>query len=503
MVQMGVDIPDYNVTATFETDQQVDYYLQRELGIATLNCLTSSGELCLHYWRIVFFNPISKHRLIIGITPDGHFDGFKSEITNTQQRSRPNKNVAFEIAETFANDIAGIDLFGFTLTATSIDDLADRTDHSFVWARKWPHLSETKEEILITLRGESVSFFERYVKVPELHVMRTRNEHSFRELFSAIGNALIFLVMLSAAIYTVRTISRKEDVRWEYGVFLGIVVFVVAVVLSINNVLITTRTVPTTEGRMEFLGSQYIMIILGSCVLGGQTMIYSALGQKLYARTFGAESLIKYGISIDWRRLRCLLNRCAIGYGFAFILIAYHMLCYLIGDSAGAWMPVKPRIGSISMSHISIFGVIGSAFLASLTEECTFRLFCIPLFKRYLRTTITAVILSALAWGINHTGHVVYPVYFRIIEITLIGVVYGFVFVKYGFVTVLTAHYLVDAIVGVSMAFPSSSLDYSLTLVIALVLPIVVAVGSHIVRGYANCNLLDRFRGNIFAGDLK
>jgi len=493
MAQMGVDIPDYSVTATFETDQQVDYFLQRELGIAALNRLTSSGELCLHYWRIVFFNPISKQRFIVGIAPDGHFDGFKSEITNIPQRSKPDQYVALEIAETFTNDIAGLDLSDFTLTAISIDEQTDRINHSFTWAREWRPLPEIDEEVLVTLRGESVSFFERFIKVPESHVRRVRNERSIRELFSAIGNALSFLVMLSAAIYTVRTISRREEVQWQYGVFLGFVVFLVAAVLPINNMFITSRTVTTTEGWMELLGSHSIMILLSSCVLGGQVVIYSALGQQLYARTFGSGSLARYCIHLGRRRFRRLLSKCAIGYGLAFMLIAYHMSCYLIGDSVGVWMPAKPRIGIASMSHIPIIGVIGAAFLASLIEESTFRLFCIPLFKKYLRTTIAAVILSALAWGINHAGHVIFPVYFRMIEITLIGIVYGVVFIKYGFVTVLTAHYLVDAIVGVSMTFPPSSLDYNVALIVVLVLPMLVAVGSHIVRGYIYGFKLDLF----------
>ena len=44
----------------------------------------------------------------------------------------------------------------------------------------------------------------------------------------------------------------------------------------------------------------------------------------------------------------------------------------------------------------------------------------------------------------GHTLYAIYPVWFRIIEITLIGLLYGLFFIRFGIVPVLVAHYLFD-----------------------------------------------------------
>jgi hypothetical protein len=87
---------------------------------------------------------------------------------------------------------------------------------------------------------------------------------------------------------------------------------------------------------------------------------------------------------------------------------------------------------------------------ASLNEEVFFRLFGIAWAKRHLKNIIGCVVLSSLAWGFGHTQYPVFPVWFRGIEVSIVGLVFGFIFIKYGLIPVIVAHYLFDVFWGAS-----------------------------------------------------
>ena len=73
-----------------------------------------------------------------------------------------------------------------------------------------------------------------------------------------------------------------------------------------------------------------------------------------------------------------------------------------------------------------------------------FRLFGISLIKKYLRSSILAVLITSLIWGMGHTLYIIFPVWFRIIEVGLIGILYGFIFIRFGIIPLIVAHYLFD-----------------------------------------------------------
>jgi hypothetical protein len=86
--------------------------------------------------------------------------------------------------------------------------------------------------------------------------------------------------------------------------------------------------------------------------------------------------------------------------------------------------------------------VIGAG--ASLNEEINFRLFGISFAKKYLRSSFLAVLLASVIWGMGHTLYAIFPVWFRIIEVSLIGLLYGFILIRFGIIPLIVAHYLFD-----------------------------------------------------------
>jgi hypothetical protein len=86
------------------------------------------------------------------------------------------------------------------------------------------------------------------------------------------------------------------------------------------------------------------------------------------------------------------------------------------------------------------------AWCAAISEEATFRLFGIAFFGRIVRWRFAAVLLPSVIWAASHTQYPIYPVYTRLVEVTALGLIFGYAFLKYGFLTVLFAHASMDSL---------------------------------------------------------
>ena len=124
-----------------------------------------------------------------------------------------------------------------------------------------------------------------------------------------------------------------------------------------------------------------------------------------------------------------------------------------------------------STTLVPAFTALVIGFQASFSEEAMFRLFAINLFKKYGVPTILAVFLSAAMWGFGHTGYEIYPMWFRGVEVTCIGIIMGIFYLRFGIVCVIAAHFLIDSFLS-SLPYllnPHASFDfYSALAVVSL-----------------------------------
>lgn len=124
-----------------------------------------------------------------------------------------------------------------------------------------------------------------------------------------------------------------------------------------------------------------------------------------------------------------------------------------------------------STSLFPAFTALMIGFQASFSEETMFRLFAFNLFKKYGVPTILAVFLSAMIWGFGHTGYQIFPMWFRGVEVTCIGLIMGTFYLRYGLISVIAAHFLIDSFLS-SLPYllkPQASFNfYSALAVVAL-----------------------------------
>jgi len=147
-------------------------------------------------------------------------------------------------------------------------------------------------------------------------------------------------------------------------------------------------------------------------------------------------------------RRRAVRTNLLVGILLAGVILGIYAFFYLVGTRFFEfWLPSQPpQVGAVAM-YVPALAAFVAGGTAALWEEVTYRLFAVPLTKRYLGYTAVAVVVPAFVWGLGHSSYAVLPFWARAVEVTLIGIVLGVGFLRYGLVATVAAHFTVNAFV--------------------------------------------------------
>lgn len=139
------------------------------------------------------------------------------------------------------------------------------------------------------------------------------------------------------------------------------------------------------------------------------------------------------------------------GYLLALFILGVQQVLFYTGEvKFDVWAVNDPSDSMLNMLEPRFFPLM--AWVAAISEEATYRLLGIILFKKLFRNNFIAVVIPSVIWAASHTQYPVYPVYTRLIEVSIIGIILGYVFLKYGFLTAVFAHACMDSILmGMSL----------------------------------------------------
>ena len=114
--------------------------------------------------------------------------------------------------------------------------------------------------------------------------------------------------------------------------------------------------------------------------------------------------------------------------------------------------------------------------IAAVSEEVTYRLFGISLIKRYLKSTVLALLIPAAIWAFAHSTYPVFPAYIRGIELTIGGVIFGIAYLRLGIVTCIVAHFVLDAVLIGMPLLTSGNTTYIVSGAVVMALGLVPAL---------------------------
>jgi hypothetical protein len=138
---------------------------------------------------------------------------------------------------------------------------------------------------------------------------------------------------------------------------------------------------------------------------------------------------------------RAVAQSIILGYLVFILLLGLQSLLIQIGQRYwGVWQE-HSWMNNFSTAYLPFLAAFTLGFKSSLSEEFMYRFFAINLGRKILKSSLMAVILGAIIWGFSHSLYPVFPVWFRGIEVTCLGFFMAWIYLRFGIIPVIIAHY--------------------------------------------------------------
>lgn len=344
-----------------------------------------------------------------------------------------------------------------------LEPVAAEGDYDLVYTDPEVRVGDAELRYFFRFDSGEVSYYASGFNVPAEHAAYVSEQKELAGVLTRYGYGLPTLILgLLALVYSILTRAYTSFTR---GVVLSGAFFFITLASNLN------MQPQWEQGTADSLTSAIVNVIYGLYALLMASLLYFSL--------VGGDGLWKQQGMNMWPRAkepgygRYVLDSVAAGYIWAFILLGVQTLMFIVLKlTLDNWSTTDASQSAYNMKYAWLLPLM--AWLAGLSEEGLYRLFGIPLLRKLLRSTIAASFVTTLIWAFGHTLYPIYPVISRPIELIVIGLLFSYIFLRYGFITVLFSHVVFDSILmGVTLILMPGTANTAAGL-LALVLPFLV-----------------------------
>jgi GNAT superfamily N-acetyltransferase len=471
--QIG-DVPqDYKFALSFSGDSSPLYYLQRTLGVEESNKRMAQEEWPLYYWIARWFKPMEKEEFYVYLTPDGEFLGINHVIKEDAPGADISQDEAGIIAESFLSEFAGWDSSNWEqVEAASEARSGGRVDHTFEWKSRMFSAGDSELRYTITVQGDQVGYVDSWIKVPEAFTRKYASERDRAGFLNGVAYFLGLLVFLVAGVFGIAMV-RPDGRRalWPALLVAGV---------SLGAYLNFMPLYPLSYGTTQDYTLFWVMGIVGAIVstffyfalvlaawMGGQALSKLAWPRRDRILARGPERWLAFSRSA-WRGL--MIGGLQMGYVVLFYMLTSRYL--------GWWSPVTAEYSNLFATPFPFLYAFDIGLSAALTEELLFRMIGIAFFLWVFRNKQVwlALLIPGVLWSFAHSSYVTYPIYVRGVELTVVALFLGFVFLKFDLFTTIMSHFTYNMMVVGIILLRSRESYYQMSgwvVVLTLALPLV------------------------------
>lgn len=455
---MGAPLDGYRDAVRFEEGTETKNFIERRYGPARLAEAARDG-INIWYWTGRWFKPGQHEEYRAWTDQAGAIVGYSHIIEEERPLPTLPEAQARLLAEDFLRrEIPRHPLASLRYLETATDRKPSRTDYTFVWEQDSLRLGDAPYHLDVTVQGNQIGAYGEYLKAPEWWTVQYERQRAVNEICYRVAAFAAFGIALGLAILFLLAI-RNHHVRWRDAVPWQWLVVIAAVEIAtrINSIPEVVFGYSTTE--------QWVPFVAGAVFDAARSVLEAVLG--LWAIMLVADSIYREGLpgKSSFRRAlgpmalrdRQTVRALGIGIAFAVFSLAYVCVFYATGERIGVWCPVDIDFSKIMSGPMPWVDAMHTGLDAAFMEEMIFRVGGILLLSRIFRVRWLAVLLAAATWGFLHSNYPQMPGYTRGIELTIVGVVWGTLMLRYGVVATLTAHYLYDCWLGSLITFQSAN----------------------------------------------
>jgi hypothetical protein len=313
-----------------------------------------------------------------------------------------------------------------------------------------------------------ISEYKPQFTVPASYEAYVNHQKKLASILSLFGNSLLsFALFILAIIYAAKYRKHTSFVR---GIVLSLLFLAIYVVNDFNMM----DGFIASYGESANTSSQALFALVFTVAITGilaVSVYFSLVGGDGLWRSMGHNHWPRFGEGgygdHVWRSMW-------LGYLIAFMLLGLQTVIFIVlMQVTGAWSTSDVSQSPYNLATPWIFPLM--AWCAAISEEAVYRLFGIGLMKKWFKNTFVASLIPTIIWALGHVTYPIFPSTTRLLELTIIGLIFSFMFVRYGFMAVVFAHAVFDSIMmAISLMFMGTAGNILLGIVYIL-LPIPIA----------------------------
>jgi hypothetical protein len=327
----------------------------------------------------------------------------------------------------------------------------DYAPDMFILEKKGAVIGQATLQLHIEVLDDQVVYFQPLFTIPEDYTAWAGEQQSSSSIMGLISLILSFIMAVAAVVIAIR---YRQAVSFTRGIILT---SVFAIAYSLNNINMYPgfKAISVSGDPFTADTAAIFMVVFMSLI----TLLMAAAVYWAFVAGAGMAQA-RDSMNDLWPRWSHPLfgHEVLIGMGRGYLiclfLLGVQAVLFLLAERHfNVWSTNDPASSPYNMFWPVLFPLM--AWAAAISEEAIYRLFGIFALKKLVRSSFLAILITSMIWALGHTSYPIYPVYTRFVEVTILGIIFGYVFLKYGFITALFAHAIMDTIL---MSFSLMSL---------------------------------------------
>ena len=484
-LENGWGAPDDRSAASFgAVAPEVQMYVELEGGgREAFARLSEQGVYEPYQWRVRRFAERRIEESMVGFTPAGRAYGFRLRLSEADAGTgNLDGPAARALAEATASDW-GVDMPAYRLLESSQEALpGGRVDHELVFERTDQSLGEARFRMRIGVAGSQASELTHFVYVPEAFSRRYADMRATNDAIALASQALFMLlfVLVGAGLGSA-LLLRQGWLEWRVPLAWGAVIAFFFGLNTVNQLPLSWMSYDTALSSTNFvlqqLGASVAIGLLGTPLIA----FFLLAGESLGRRAFAGHLQQWRFWSPDVASSRTAMGMTVAAYLLVGIQLGYVVLFYLGTQRLeGWWSPADALVQpDLLATYLPWLRAVSVALFASFWEESVFRavpIACAALLgARYGRRGAwiwSAVVLQAVVFAAAHANYPQQPPYARVVELTAPALLWGVVYVHYGLVPTILAHFLYDLSLVSLVLFESRALVDQVVIVAVALAPL-------------------------------
>lgn len=480
---LGHPLAGYRHAITFSEDGDTKRFLEIEHGLPQLEARTRQG-LNVWYWTARWFRPSQHEEFSAQLDPQGWLVGFSHTIEEERELPSLELPAARALAEEFLRrHAAHLPFERLVFLEESHEQRPKRVDWDLTWERTDLRLGTARYRIEVNVLGDTIGGYSESLDVPESWTRRFAEKREVNALCDSLaGYATMPMAVGAFVLLIVYLRKRQLDHRalpW------GWLVLVAAVQIGseLNDLPELLFGYATTTEWNAFISKAVLAALKAVLFAPLAFWLLVMLADALYREQLPEHPRLRRALGASALRDPHTVRALGVGVVLAAVAMAYVPGFYIVAERLGAWCPVEIKYTEVLSGWVPWVGPMDVGLSAAFGEELFFRVIGVLLYVKLLRRRWVAVLLACVTWAFLHSNYDQMPGYLRGIELSVEGVLWGWVVLRFGVIATLTAHYLFDCWLGSLVVFQSPSwTDKAGALVVSL-WPVALFACGCILRG--------------------